>query len=57
MTIQHLVGSERGERKSVHNVGVNRDGDGGLTLSFNVGCSTPYFSVEKYGGGMMLVCY
>ena len=24
---------------------------------FNVGCSKPYFSVKKYVGGMMLVCY
>ena len=24
---------------------------------FDVGCSTPYFSMKKYGGGMMLVCY
>jgi len=24
---------------------------------FDVGCSTPYFSVKKYGGGMMVVCY
>jgi len=24
---------------------------------FDEGCSTPYFSVKKYGGGMMLVCY
>ena len=37
-----------GGRNSVHNVGVNRDG--GLTLIFDVGCSTPYFSVKKYGG-------
>ena len=49
-----MVGSKRGGRKSVHNVGVDRDA--GLTLIFDVGCSTPYFSVKKYGGGMMLVC-
>ena len=24
---------------------------------FDVRCSTPYFSVKKYGGGMMVVCY
>ena len=49
-------GQEReGGRKSVHNVGVDRDGV--LTLIFDVGCSTPNFSVKKYGGGMMLVCY
>ena len=24
---------------------------------FDVGCSTHYFSVKKYGGGMMVVCY
>ncbi len=48
-------GREReGGRKSVHHVGVNRDG--GLTLIFDVGCSTPYFR-EKYRGGMKLVCY
>ena len=50
-----MVGSKRGGRKSVHNVGVDRD-TAGLTLIFDVGCSTPYFSVKKYGGGMMLVC-
>ena len=43
-----MVGSKRGGRKSVHNVGVDRDT--GLTLIFNVGCSTPYFSVKKDGG-------
>ncbi len=29
---------------------------GGLTPIFDVGCSTPYFSMKKYWGGMMLVC-
>jgi hypothetical protein len=38
-----LVGSKRGGRISVYNVGVNRDS--GLTLIFDVGCSTPYFSM------------
>ena len=40
-----MVGSKRGGRKSVHNVGVDRDG--GLTLIFDVDCSTPYFSATK----------
>ena len=49
-------GREREARgRKVHNVGGDRDG--GLTLIFDVGCSTPFFSVKKYGGGMMLVCY
>jgi hypothetical protein len=43
-----LVGSERGGRKSVHNVGV--DMDTGLTLIFDVGCSTPYYSMKSMGG-------
>ena len=50
-------GARGGGRKSVHNAGVDRDTE--LTLIFDVGCLTPYFSVKKYGygGGMMLVCY
>ena len=40
---------QEGGRKSVHNVGVDRDT--GLTLIFDVVCSTPYFSAKKYGGG------
>ncbi len=40
-----MVGSERGGgKKSVHNVGIDRDG--GLTIIFDVGCSTSYFSVK-----------
>ena len=46
---------EENSMESVHNVGVHRDG--GFTLIFGVGCLMPYFSVKKYGGGMMLVCY
>jgi hypothetical protein len=50
-------GARGGGRKSVHNVGVDRD-TAGLTLIIDVGYSTPYFSVKKYGGGgMMVVCY
>ena len=50
-----MVGSERGRRKSVHNVGVgvDRDDDNGLSQLFDVGCSTPYFSMKKYGWGMI----
>ena len=50
------LGARGGGRKIVHNVGVDRD-TAGLTLIFDVGCLMPYFSVKKYGGGMMLVCY
>ena len=47
-----MVGSERrGGEKSTMLVAI------GMVGIFDVGCSTPYFSVKKYGGGMMLVCY
>ena len=52
---QDAVNVGENSMESVHNVGVHRDG--GFTLIFGVGCLTPYFSVKKYGGGMMLVCY
>ena len=45
---------QEGGRKSVHGGGGDRVT--GLTLIFDVGCSMPYFSVKKYGGGMMLIC-
>ncbi len=50
-----MVGSERGRRKSVHNVGVDRDG--GLTLIFPCGLFDALILHEKVWGGMMLVCY
>ena len=50
-----LSGVRGGGRKSVHNVGVDRDS--GLTLIFDVGCSMHYFSVKKNDGVTMLVCY
>ncbi len=49
-----MAGSKRGGRKSVHVGGDDRVT--GLTLIFDVGCSMTYFSVKKYGGGMMLIC-
>jgi hypothetical protein len=44
-----LVGSEREGRKSVHNVGVDRDG--GLTLTFRCGLFDALFLHEKVWGG------
>ena len=48
-------GARGGGRKSVHNVGVDRDC--GLTLTFLCGLFNALFLGEKYEGGMMLVCY
>jgi hypothetical protein len=48
-------GASGGGRKSVHNVGVDRDC--GLTLTFLCGLFNALFLGEKYEGGMMLVCY
>ena len=42
-------GGRGGGRKSVHNVGVDRDI--GLTLIFDVGCSPPFLLHEKVWGG------
>jgi hypothetical protein len=43
-------GREReGGEKSVHNVGADREI--GCPEFFDVVCSTPYFSMKKYGGG------
>jgi len=50
-----LVGSKRGGRKSVHGGGDDRVT--GLTLIFRCGMFDALFLGEKYGGGMMLVCY
>ena len=47
-------GARGGGRKSFHGDGGDRDT--GLTPIFRC-CLMPYFSVKKYGGGMMVVCY
>jgi hypothetical protein len=42
-----LVGSERGRRKSVHNVGVDRDDDDGLSLILRCGLFDALFLHEQ----------
>ena len=44
-----MVGSKRGERKSIHSVGVDRDD--GLSRIFRYGLLDTLFLREKVGGG------